>query len=127
MSPWFLVARSQFLREQELQKGNKLIALKLKTRLGGANSLIESPALQEVASKPFMIMGADVAYPGSATNRTSVNPGLLVRLAPYLSQGYPLGIHPRPGLLRRPRVRAAKSTLTRLQHGPRCVDHSRRT
>ncbi|KAJ7702329.1 Piwi domain-containing protein [Mycena rosella] len=71
-----LGVRSQCLREPKLQKANNQyfnnVALKLNARLGGANSLVESPVLKAVASKPFMIMGADVAHPGPGSNRPSV-------------------------------------------------------
>ncbi|KAJ6606523.1 argonaute-like protein [Mycena vulgaris] len=68
--------RSQCLREQKLQRANSQyfnnVVLKINARLGGANALVDSPALKEIASKPFIIMGADVAHPGPGTNRPSV-------------------------------------------------------
>ncbi|KAJ7470301.1 Piwi domain-containing protein [Mycena latifolia] len=71
-----LGVRSQCLREQKIQKANNQyhnnVALKLNARLGGSNALVDSPALKEVTSKPFMIMGMDVAHPAPGSNRPSV-------------------------------------------------------
>ncbi|KAJ7093222.1 Piwi domain-containing protein [Mycena epipterygia] len=71
-----LGVRSQCLREQKLPRANNQywnnVALKINARLGGTNVLVDSPVLQEAASKPFMIMGADVAHPGPGTNRPSI-------------------------------------------------------
>ncbi|KAJ7756889.1 argonaute-like protein [Mycena maculata] len=69
--------RSQCLREPKVQKANNQywnnVALKLNARLGGANALVDSPALRDLQSKPFMIMGADVAHPSPGTARPSVS------------------------------------------------------
>ncbi|KAF8184911.1 Piwi domain-containing protein [Mycena galopus ATCC 62051] len=68
--------RSQCLRESKLQRANNQyfnnVGLKLNARLGGSNSLVESPVLKELKSKPFMCFGADVAHPGPGANRPSV-------------------------------------------------------
>ncbi|KAJ7043216.1 argonaute-like protein [Mycena alexandri] len=71
-----LGVRSQCLREPKVQRANNQyfnnVALKLNARLGGANSVVESPAFRELKTRRFMIIGADVAHPGPGSNRPSV-------------------------------------------------------
>ncbi|KAJ7184245.1 argonaute-like protein [Mycena filopes] len=87
-----LGVRSQCLREPKIQRANNQyfnnVALKFNARLGGANATVESQALRDLTSRPFMIIGAvesyfvvsctllsfiqDVAHPGPGSNRPSV-------------------------------------------------------
>ncbi|KAJ7771728.1 argonaute-like protein [Mycena metata] len=65
--------RSQCLREPKIQRANNQYWNNNSMPvLGGANSVVESPAFKELKSRPFMIIGADVAHPGPGTNRPSV-------------------------------------------------------
>ncbi|KAJ7615089.1 Piwi domain-containing protein, partial [Mycena polygramma] len=72
--------RSQCLREPKLQKANNQYfnnvgtghSLQLNARLGGANALVDSKALINMASQPMMILGADVSHPAPGVNRPSV-------------------------------------------------------
>ncbi|KAJ7871432.1 argonaute-like protein [Mycena olivaceomarginata] len=68
-----LGVRSQCLREPKLQRANnQYFNSELNARLGGLNSLVDSPVFAELKSKPFMFFGADVAHPGPGANRPSV-------------------------------------------------------
>ncbi|KAK7023946.1 Argonaute-like protein [Favolaschia claudopus] len=71
-----LGVRSQCLREPKLQRANNQyfnnVALKLNARLGGCNATVDSPALKELKSRPFIIMGADVSHAAPGENRPSV-------------------------------------------------------
>ncbi|PBK59515.1 hypothetical protein ARMSODRAFT_1071478, partial [Armillaria solidipes] len=48
------------------------IALKMNARLGGTNYKIKSPAFDEIAEEPFMIMGAGVSHASPHTLRPSI-------------------------------------------------------
>ncbi|KAJ3905321.1 Piwi domain-containing protein [Lentinula edodes] len=67
---------TQCLQDEKIKNANLQywgnVAVKLNARLGGYNSLVNSPAMSSLQKKMTIVMGADVSHPGPGVQKPSV-------------------------------------------------------